>query len=315
MECCQLQPVIELPGELKLCKTHFIEHFEGKVLRTIRQFNLLDKDDHIGVAVSGGKDSLTTVSLLKRLSDENPRITISAYAIDEGIHGYRDATLITAKKFCESIGVPLHVFSYEEEFGMPLDEILKILDVKPCSICGIFRRYLLNKKAKELGFTKVATGHNMDDEAQSIMMNQFRNDLKASARLGPRTGLKEHQGFVTRIKPLYLCSEKEVATYAFLKGILDKFTECPNVVKSYRAEVRDTLNEFENKFPGTKHNIISSFLGALPLLKGQFRDEALGVCPQCGEPSAKDVCNACKWANKLTEAKKTILIESGRAGN
>src|SRR3989338_1215773 len=171
MGCCDAKAVIELHGGEKLCKSHFIGHFEEKVFRTIRQFHLLDKEEHIGVAISGGKDSLTTLSLLKRLSDENPRIKISAYTIDEGIHGYRDATLVIAKKFCDTVGVPLHVFSYEKEFGMPLDEILNVLDVKPCSICGVFRRYLLNKKAKELGFTKVATGHNLDDEAQSIMMN------------------------------------------------------------------------------------------------------------------------------------------------
>ncbi|HAB51479.1 MAG TPA: tRNA lysidine(34) synthetase TilS, partial [Ignavibacteriales bacterium] len=70
-----------------------------------------------------------------------------------------------------------------------MDEMLKILKVKPCTICGIFRRYLLNKKSKELKLTKLATGHNLDDEAQSIMMNQMKNNMNASARLGPKTGI------------------------------------------------------------------------------------------------------------------------------
>ena len=304
MNCCSNKPVIALPGGEKLCKPHFISYFEEKAFRTIDEYSLLDDSEHLGVAVSGGKDSLTVLSLLKRLADKNQNMNISAIAINEGIHGYRDDTLVTAKSFCDKIGVPLHIYSYEQEFGMSLDETLKSIEVKPCTICGIFRRYLLNKKAKELGFTKIATGHNLDDECQSILMNQFRNDVKASARLGPKTGLKARSGFIPRIKPLYLCSEKEVTTYAFFNGILDKFTECPNVVKSYRAEVRDMLNDFENKFPGTKHSILNSFLKTLPALKEQHKDEALGACPECGEPSSKGVCNACKWAARIKNIRK-----------
>ena len=146
-------------------------------------------------------------------------------------------------------------------------------------------------------------------------MNQFRNDVKASARLGPKTGLKARSGFIPRIKPLYLCSEKEVTTYAFFNGILDKFTECPNVVKSYRAEVRDMLNDFENKFPGTKHSILNSFLKTLPALKEQHKDETLGMCPECGETSSKGVCNACKWALKLEMAKSVQTIDDKHAQN
>ena len=309
MECCDAKAVIVLPSGEKLCKVHFTGYFEAKVRKTIRQFGLLGNEEHIGVAVSGGKDSLTVLSILHSLKNENPNTKITAIAINEGIHGYRDATLETTKKFCDALHIPLHISSYEQEFGMPLDEMLKLLDVKPCTICGIFRRYLLNRKAKELGCTKLATGHNLDDECQSILMNQFRNDIKASARLGPKTGLRARQGFITRIKPLYLCAEKEVTTYAFLNGILDVFAECPNVAKSYRAEVRDMLNDFENKFPGTKYSLINSFLQSLPGLKEQFKDGALGTCPECGEPSSKGRCNACKWAEKL-EVVKAVKKEN-----
>ena len=130
-------------------------------------------------------------------------------------------------------------------------------------------------------------------------MNQMRNDLKASARLGPKGGLIKTNKFVQRIKPLYLCTEKEVTTYAFINGLLDNFNECPNAVHSYRAQVRDTLNDLENKFPGTKYSIVNSFLQTLPYLKEKFKDGEIKTCKNCSEPSSNDICNACIYVEKL----------------
>ena len=307
LNCCNEKPVISLYSGEKLCKSHFIEYFENKVFKVIRQFDLLDKEENIGVAISGGKDSLAVLSILKKLSSKNPKIKITAIAIDEGISGYRDKTLEAAKKFCEENKVKLHIFSYKEEFELTLDEMLKILNVKPCTICGIFRRYLLNKKSRELKLTKLATGHNLDDECQSILMNQMRNDAKASARLGPKAGLAQNDKFVQRIKPLYLCTEKEVTTYAFLNGLLDNFNECPNAVHSFRAQVRDTLNELENKFPGTKYSIVNSFLQTLPYLKDKFKDGKIRSCRKCDEPSSNETCNTCIYVEKL---KSKLVLQS-----
>jgi len=299
MNCCNEKPVIELTAGEKLCKYHFTEYFESKVFKTIRQFNLIDKEESLGVALSGGKDSLTALHILKKLSKENPKIKIYAIAIDEGIAGYREKTLKKAIEFCSKSNIELRIFSYKEEFGLTLDEMLKILDVKPCTICGIFRRYLLNKKSRELKLTKLATGHNLDDECQSILMNQMKNNISASARLGPKAGLLQYSNFVQRIKPLYLCTEKEVATYAFINNLLDNFNECPNAVYSFRAQVRDMLNNMEQKFTGTKYSIVNSFLQILPILKEKFRDDAIKVCVKCNEASANDVCSACVYLEKL----------------
>jgi tRNA-5-methyluridine54 2-sulfurtransferase len=352
MNCCNEKPIIELTNNEKLCKEHFTEYFENKVFKTIRQFDLIGKEEHLGVAVSGGKDSLSLLHILKKLAEQNPKLKLSAIAINEGIEGYRNKALITAQNFCDKNDIKLNIYSYEKEFGMPLDKMLKTLDVKPCTICGIFRRYLLNKKSKELGFTKLSTGHNLDDECQSIMMNQFKNNIQASTRLGPLVGINStiknyknysknnsifnennkinnettnnvknynnetinievdnkidnnsKEKFVQRIKPLYLCTEKEVTIYAFINGILDDFIECPNVKKSYRAQVRDMLNDFENKFPGTKYAIVNSFLQILPGLKTGFKDAEVNYCKKCNEPAAKETCNACKFVDKLNKAK------------
>tara|TARA_Y100000310_G_scaffold203871_1_gene204136 strand:- start:10898 stop:11812 length:915 start_codon:yes stop_codon:yes gene_type:complete len=299
---CKENPVIKLTNSnISLCKRCFTRYFERKVFKVIRDFELVKDVDKIGVAVSGGKDSLTVLKLLKDFSDERRGFEIVAIAIDEGIEGYRDVSLEKAREVCDSLKIELKVYSYEEEFGYPLDVILKKLDVKPCSVCGVFRRYLLNKAAKDLKVDRLATGHNLDDESQTILMNQFRDNPELSARLGPLTGIKDHDGFIKRIKPLYLVTEKEVMTYAFLKELVSGFNECPNAREGYRDDVRDLLNKMEEKYPGSKHALVRSFLQILPMFKNEFKDKSINVCG-CGEPSSKEECRACYYKRRLNES-------------
>lgn len=297
---CKERPVIKLSNSpVSLCKLCFFRYFEKKFSKTVRKFDLVDKDDHIGVAVSGGKDSTTLLHLLNKFVNKKRGVRLTALAIDEGIKGYRDKSLDTVKKVCEEEGIPLHILSYKEEFGKDLDEVVKHFP-HPCSICGVFRRYLLNKGARDLKFTKLATGHNLDDEAQSVLMNQFRRNIKVSARLGPITGTVKSSSFIPRIKPLYLLTEKEVAAYAFLKGFMDEFNECPHGKVAYRNHVRSLISDFELKFPGTKHNLILSFLETLPMLRqNQDYKESLKFCEKCGEPCSQKVCQACNYVESV----------------
>ncbi|MBS3175295.1 TIGR00269 family protein [Candidatus Woesearchaeota archaeon] len=300
---CVENPVIQLPNSnVNLCKNCFIKYFEKKVNKTIGEYDLIDKKDHIVVACSGGKDSTVLLYLLKKLTEKRKDVKITALAIDEGIKGYRDKSLDFLTNFCKEHKVELNIFSYEKEFGKPLDEILKSYNGVPCSICGVFRRYLLNKKSKELNGNKLATGHNLDDESQSIIMNYFRKNIKLSARLGPITGIIADKRFIRRIKPLYFLTEKEITSYAFLKGFMDKFTECPHDADSYRAQIRDMLNNFEAKYPGTKHSIITSFLEILPVLKEKYKDEQeIKSCKICDEPCSQEICKACQYAEEVVK--------------
>ena len=222
---CELNPVIFLPNNTKgLCKSCFFKYFERKFNRTISQFKLIEPNERIGVAISGGIDSLSLLYLLNKLKSKK-RFSIEALLIDEGIKGYRDKIIKDAKKFCKQLNVKLNIVSYKDEFNYTLDELIKKLKMKPCSICGVFRRYLINKYSRKLNFDKVATGHNLDDEAQTILMNQFRNNPEISARLGPITGIKDNKKFIRRIKPLYLLSEKEVTCYAYFRNFNITFCE------------------------------------------------------------------------------------------
>jgi len=293
---CKTKPVIRLPNSnVQLCKNDFIKYFEKKVTKTIGKYKLIEKGDYVGVAVSGGKDSTALLHILNKLAKKN-NFKIVGIAIDEGIKGYRDQTLKDLKDFCRKEKINLKIYSFKDEFKTTLDKLVK--KERPCTICGVLRRTILNKKAKELKVNKLATGHNLDDEAQSVLMNQFRSNVKLSARLGPITGVVDDKRFIRRIKPLYFLTEKETTTYAYLKEFLGKYMECPYETDSYRASVRDILNEFDGKYPGTKHNIISSFLEVLPLLKKEVQGK-IKSCSNCGEPSSQDICQACKLIKKL----------------
>ena len=293
---CKTKPVIKLPNSnVQLCKNDFIKYFEKKAIKTIGKYKLIEKGDYVGIACSGGKDSTALLYILNRLSKKK-NFKVIGIAIDEGIKGYRDQTLKDLKDFCKKEKINLKIYSFKDEFKTTLDKLVK--KERPCTICGVLRRTILNKKAKELKVNKLATGHNLDDEAQSVLMNQFRSNVKLSARLGPITGVVTDIRFIKRIKPLYFLTEKETTTYAYLKGFLGKYMECPYETDSYRASVRDMLNEFDGKYPGTKHNVISSFLEVLPLLKKEVQGK-IKSCSNCGEPCSQDVCQACKLIKKI----------------
>ncbi|MDO8510855.1 MAG: TIGR00269 family protein [Nanoarchaeota archaeon] len=311
MSCtkCDHKAVISLQHG-NLCKSHFIDYFEEKVFKTINKYQLIGRNEKLCVAVSGGKDSLTVLYLTKKYLEKNnlPANNLLALAVDEGIDQYREKTLIDLKKFCTEHQVPLTVVSFQEELGKTLDQAYPIINKdaskKPCNVCGVWRRYLLNKHAKKLGADKVITGHNLDDEAQAIIMNIFKANTGLAARLGPISGVEEHDLFIQRVKPLYFCAEKEVRLYALLKNFQIQFTECPYSKEGYRHHIQEMLNDFEHKYKGTKQGIVNSFLAMLPLLQNQEKKglSSIQQCSKCQEASNKDVCNACMMKETIQNA-------------
>lgn len=292
--------MIRLSSGTSLCKGCFIRYFERKAKKTIAKFRMIGKTDTVVVGLSGGKDSSAVLSIVAGIARNHKSIKVIAITVDEGIRGYRDKTIRDAKALCRKLGVTHKVYSYRKEFGYTLDQIVKKLDTNPCSICGVLRRYILNKYSRKLKANRLATGHNMDDEAQSVIMNQFRSNVETTARLGPVTGVVDDPRFVRRIKPFYLLLEEEVMLYSTLKGLPHPPKRCPYSHTAYRNEIRAMLNEFEKRHPGVKNNVINSFLKILPLLKRHYSKESgkIKTC-RCGEPAAGDVCKVCQILGQL----------------
>lgn len=254
---------------------------------------MLEYNDHVAVAVSGGKDSLTLLNLLVKLESRFPKSRLTAVSVDEGIKGYRDEALDIARRACEQLGVKQLVVSYQNLFGTTADEIAAMhMGQTPCSYCGVFRRKAINRAAVQVGATKIATAHNLDDEAQTVLLNMLHGDPWRTVRSGPV--LSDPRGkFLTRIKPLSDIPEKEVVLYAYLSGLDFQSIACPHGSEALRNDIRSFLNQMEQKHPGAKFTLQRTAERLRAALGTTAPLSELNECAKCGDPTPHQLCEAC----------------------
>ncbi|MEM0139958.1 MAG: TIGR00269 family protein [Ferroplasma sp.] len=290
-----------------LCKKHFNDFVEKRVKREIRsQIELNGEKTKISVAISGGKDSSVTLFLLNKILSNRRTLELSAFTVDEGIEGYRNTGLEKAKKLCKSLNIKHEVISYKEKFGYTLDEIMKIdKHTISCSHCGPMRRQLMNLVSEYNNSDYVALGINLDDYAQSILMNIARGDVARYIRMAPHKSVKE--GLVPRIFPLRKIPEKEVMLYAVLNGIDIDSSWCPYYGMAQRNTFRDIIQRLEDETPGTKYAIVKFFDQTRPMLESSQKGEVkLNKCRICGAPTPGDICEVCLDLDKI----KKMELES-----
>lgn len=299
MKCssCGKDAVIYIPYSGRyLCQKHFYEFLERRVRQEFKRYTI-PRGSKIAVAVSGGKDSVTAMRLTYEIMD--PRgVEVEAISVDEGMPGYRDKAIEKAVQNSKEIGITHHILKYRDVFGITTAEIAKVMRGKsPCSYCGVLRRWLLNKSAREIGANFIVTGLTLDDTAQSVLMNFTKGDVERLARLGPHTKLQK--GLIPRLQPLRLIPERETYLYASLKGYPFHESRCPNAGKALRNEYRAIINDLEDRHPGTRHAILNSYDAIRPLLEDKFRPAKLNRCERCGEPTPGRVCMACRMLDEI----------------
>ncbi len=292
-----------------------IKSVERRFRRAITHNKLVRPSERIAIAVSGGKDSVACMHLLANYC-RGKRCDVVALSIDEGIKGYRGESLQIARENAETLGLEHYVVSFKRAFTFPLDRIVKLATkmrtgLKPCTYCGVLRRSLLNQAARELGADKLATGHNLDDETQAIMLNYIRADLPRLYRLGPAYSPRD--GFVPRIKPLREIPEKEVAVYALLKGIRFHLDFC-SYAHGIHVEIRDFLNQLETNHPNSKFMILRMFERLKPHLAKAVPIFEMQNCETCGEPASSKMCKSCELLQNigLKRKQKTLISDSSR---
>ena len=291
-KCNHYAIIFQKYSGMHLCKKHFVEDVERKIKLTIRQEYSIRKNDVLAVALSGGKDSSVVLYVVHKILGNRPDIEIVAISVDEGIEGYRSNSLEAAKNLTGMLGVRHIIRSFMEIHGVTMDELAASDREKgTCSYCGVLRKNILNKVAREVGATKLVTGHNLDDETQTILLNHFRGDVERMVRLAPPAAI---EGLILRAKPLRNIPEKEVALYALVNSLPVDFSECPYAGEALRGEVRELLNNFETRHPGTKYSLLRGFDKLVGALGKELPPARIEKCRICGETCIEDICQACK---------------------
>ena len=302
MRCrkCGAKAVINMrQHRLSLCKEHYLEWLPAQVLHTIKKYSMFSHADRVLVAVSGGKDSLALWDILALLGYNTEGLYIDL-GIDGGI-AYSDRSKQAAQVFATEHGLTLHIADIRQISGETISQINERTHrgrSKPCSVCGLVKRHVMNQFALDEGFEAVVTAHNLDDEAAILFANTLDWSLSFLARGYPILPAKA--GFVRKAKPFCRTYERESAAYAILRGIAYSLDECPFSADSKQLAHKVTLNDWEDEHPDVKLRFYVHYLkalesGAFPMVHENDSELRSQLCPQCGQPtSTGGLCTFCR---------------------
>ncbi|MEM4312017.1 MAG: TIGR00269 family protein [Nitrososphaerales archaeon] len=276
-----------------LCKECFKKSIITKTRRTISKYKMIRYGDRVGVAVSGGKDSLSLLQVLSKLAKEHSN-ELYAITVDEGIANYREESISFVKEFTDNLRVPLKIVSYEDLYGFSLDEAMKERKIKltSCTFCGVLRRRALDLAAKELKVNVLCTAHNLDDIIQSFMINLLVGEMDRIKWVDPRLEPKSEFA-IRRVKPFMELYEEEISLYAYLNNIPFQSIPCPYSGEGIRGEIRRFLNSLEAKHAGAKYGILKTALKMAQNLNVEGRKQ-IKFCVLCGNLSSSSICQVCK---------------------
>jgi len=287
------------PAEVKLrahnsafCRACFVFFFQRRVARAIEHEQMFDRASRVLVAVSGGKDSL---ALWEMLADDGYQTV--GFHLALGIGSYSERSRARTEAFAAARGLELHVHALADE-ALSIPDVVGATRRPACAACGTIKRHYFDAAALEHGCDVIATGHNLDDEAARLLGNVLHWQTDHLARQKP-VMQPRHEKFVRKVKPLYLTSELETATYAFMRGIDYVVEECPNAAGATQLTYKAVLDRLEDVSPGTKAGFVRDFVARASAAfeskpaEGAAAASDGGTCGGCGMPSFGTLCSFC----------------------
>ncbi len=293
-DACPREAVIDQPYRgAHLCGSHFGDSVWERVRREMHRQLPRFRGGTVAIALSGGKDSSVALATAQRYFARRPNVRLVALTVDEGIAGYRPGTIRAAAELTARLGIEHTIVRASEALGVSTDEGARLLPgTVPCSFCGVWRRQLLNRAARDAGADVLVLGFNLDDLAQTILMNLARADLGRLARMAPHR--YRAPGLVPRIAPLAQIPEREVFLYARQSGLPFDHGECPHAPAAARNVFREVVWRLEEEIPGTRHALLRT-QAALVRSLGATEGGGPAACVDCGEPATGERCRACDY--------------------
>jgi tRNA 2-thiocytidine biosynthesis protein TtcA len=222
------------------------KRLESAFRKALYDFKMLEGDPKVAVALSGGKDSLTLLYLLKAISGKGfPELEIHAILVDGEFSCGAGVNVDYLQKVCDGLGVNFITRQSNQK-----------LETLECYSCSRERRSLLFDAAKSVGATKIAFGHHRDDNAQTVLMNLLHKGEFAGNL--PKIHMQDYG--VTIIRPLIYMGEEEIRTFAEQQGFMRIMCRCPVGQNSMRKKVKDLIEEIEQLYPHARENIARAAL-------------------------------------------------------
>src|SRR5215471_8608648 len=228
-----------------------------KTTKAITDFTMIEPGDRIMVGLSGGKDSWALLQILDVLRQRAP-VPFSLVAVNVD-SGYKEFKHDLIARTCEERG-----WEYRIEhtgIGILIEDILDA-DQTPCSLCARLRRGVLYRIAKQIGATKIALGHHMDDFIETLLLNLFfAGSLKAMpAKLVSDDG--EH----VVIRPLVYVEEAEARLYTKERGLPIIGCCCPACgdLSLQRQRVKRLILDLEREHAGVKQSMLKALANVMP---------------------------------------------------
>ena len=215
------------------------------VHRAIKNFDMIQNGDKIAIGLSGGKDSLLLTACLG-LYQKYSKVKFSLTAIC--IDSFKNTDIKSLTEFCKSYDVELKVV--KSDIGEIIFDIRK--EKNPCSLCAKMRRGMLCSTCQNIGFNKLALGHNADDFIETFLLSiMHENRLNSMKPVSFMSNTK-----ITIIRPLLYLWENQIKDYTKDFPILK--SACPVDKKTERENIKNSIKEIEKILPNFKKNLFNS---------------------------------------------------------